>query len=152
MLDFIRLFQERKQGIKMTKEYNGEEKRSHVNAAMRILINVQEQTHTCVKKLGDDLSRNSAKTVANGVKLDTAISYNEKCDKRLTKVELWKAKHTGEGVGKAKLHDRINVKITLLCTIGMFIIAGLAFYYTSIKPTLDKNTAIVQKYQELLKN
>ena len=132
--------------------YNGEEKRSQANAALRILINVQQQTHTCVKSLTKDVSRNSALTIANGVKLDTAIEYNKECDKRLKTVELWRASHTGEGAGKSKLHDKINVKITLLCTIGAFVIAGFAFYYTSIKPTLDKNMAIVQKFQELLKN
>ena len=131
--------------------YNGEEKRSQANAALRILINVQQQTHTCVKNLTKDVSRNSALTIANGVKLDTAIEYNKECDKRLKTVELWRASHTGEGAGKAKLHDKINVKITLLCTIGAFVIAGLAFYYTSVKPILDKNVVIVQKFQDFLK-
>ncbi|KKK70889.1 hypothetical protein LCGC14_2919410, partial [marine sediment metagenome] len=50
--------------------YNGEEKRSQANAALRILINVQQQTHSCVKSLTKDVSRNSALTIANGVKLD----------------------------------------------------------------------------------
>lgn len=142
----------------MSKDYNGDEKRSQVNGAMRILINIQEQTHTCVKDLGKDVRQNTSLVIANGVKLDAAIEYNKECDKRLTGVELWKAGHTGEGVGKKKFSNSVGGKITLVCTIGAFIFAAIAFYYTSIKPTLersigayDKIAAIEQKYQELLK-
>ena len=142
----------------MTKEYNGEEKRSQVNSALRILIGVQRQTHTQVIELAKSVSRNNSLVIGNGIKLDTAIEYNKECDKRLTEVELWKAGHVGEGLGKAKLTDRIGVKITLLCTVGALIIAGSAFYFAELKPALDKSTgvynkiaAIEQKYQELLK-
>jgi len=139
--------------------YNGEEKRKHANTALRILINVQEQTHACVKSLTRDVSRNSALTIANGVKLDTAIKYNEECDKRLTGVELWKAGHVGEGKGRDKLSSSIGTKITLYSVIGTLIIAALAFYFTSVKPTMDKAVGVYEKvsvieqsYQDFLKN
>ncbi len=142
----------------MSKDYNGEEKRSQVNSALRILIGVQRQTHTQVIELAKSVSRNNSLTVGNGVKLDTAIEYNKKCDERLSDVELWKAGHVGEGLGKTKLSNRIGVKITLVCTVGALFIAAAAFYFTSVKPTLDKSVDVInkiafieQKYQELLK-
>ena len=142
----------------MTKEYNGEEKRSQVNSALRILIGVQRQTHTQVIELAKSVSRNNSLVIGNGIKLDTAIEYNKECDKRLTVVELWRAGHDGEGVGKAKLSSKIGVKITLLCLVGTLFIAAAAFYFAELKPALnksvgvyDKIAAIELKYQELLK-
>jgi hypothetical protein len=142
----------------MNNDYTGKDRRSQSNTAMRILINVQEQTHACVKSLTRDVSRNSALTISNGVKLDTSIKYNEECDKRLKTVELWKAGHEGEGKGRDKVTTSIGKKITLYSVIGTFIIAALALYFTEIKPKLDlslgvynKLTVIEQKYQELLK-
>ncbi len=125
--------------------YNGDEKRAQANSAMRILINVQQQTHSCVKSLTKDVTRNSALTVANGVKLDTSIKYNIECDKRLKTVELWRAKHEGQGEGRDKMSSRIGTKITLGCTIGVFVIATLAFYFTSVKPTMDKAVSVYEK-------
>ena len=126
-------------------EYNGDEKRSQANAALRILIDLNKQTHKCVKSLEGDLSRNSAKTVSNGVKIDGVLEFNIKCDKRMTTLELWKAGHVGEGKGRDKLSTSIGTKITLYCVIGTLVIAGLAFYYTSVKPTLEMSIGAYNK-------
>ncbi len=132
-------------------EYTGKDRRSQTNTAMRILIDG-------VKTLQTDKTRNSALTVSNGVKIDGILVFNKKCDSRMTKVELWRERHVGQGEGKEKLSDRLGAKITLYSVVGTLIIAGLAFYFAELKPKLDmslgvvnKITAIEQKYQELLK-
>ncbi len=139
--------------------YSGDEKRTQANSAMRILIDVQKQTHTQVVGLSKSVSRNNSLIVGNGVKLDNSIAYNKKCDIRLTSVELWKAGHVGEAVGKKSVFDRTGAKITLYCIVGTLIIAAAAFYLAELKPTLDKSMGIYnkisiieQKYQELVKD
>ncbi len=94
----------------MTKEYTGKCRRTHTNTAMRILIDG-------VKVLQGDMTRNSALTVANGVKIDGVLIFNKKCEGRMTKLELWRERHVGQGEGKEKLSTSIGAKITLYSVI-----------------------------------
>ncbi len=66
------------------------------NEEVKLIIELQKQTHSCVKTLQKEVMRNSAMTVANGLKIGTVLENCKPCRAQLAEIELWKATHTGE--------------------------------------------------------
>ncbi len=119
------------------------------NEEANLLIELQKRTHSCVKNLDRDVKRNTALVVANGVKLDTAIDSNKKCDTRLTKIELWKATHTGEATGKVHKASRFNTKTTLICVVGVALLTLLGFWFTTVQPALNLSADMLSQFKAI---
>ncbi len=121
----------------------------NVDSALRVLISLQEQTHSCVKELGKDVKRNTALVVANGVRLDTVINETRDNDVRLTDVELWRAKHSGVKIGKEERRSIFSSKTTLICTVVGTLLALLGMWYTLVQPALSVNAEVLTQFKAL---
>ncbi len=120
-----------------------------VNSALNVLISNQEQTHSCVKELGKDVKRNTALVVANGVRLNMVLDKSRENDTRLTDVELWKAGHSGEIIGKEKTRSRFSSKTTLICTIAGTLLALLGMWFTIVQPALNVSAEVLTQFKAL---
>lgn len=100
----------------------------------RLIIATQEK----VDSLAISVSRRNAVMAAIDVKVGIALAYKRECDDRLSYVEEWKNTHAGEESGKKK-------NIVLISTVAGLLIAGASFWYTTIKPTLDKSVGLINK-------
>ncbi len=120
-----------------------------VNSALRVLISTQEQTHSCVKELSKDVKRNTALVVANGVRLDTVIKETRENDDRITSVELWKATHSGEKIGKEERRSIFSSKTTLICTVVGTLLALLGMWLTLVQPALSMNAEVLSEFKAL---
>ncbi len=113
----------------------------------RLIVATQKK----VDNLSISVSRRNAVMAAIDVKVGVALAYKQQCEDRLAEVEDWKNTHAGEETGKKK-------NIVLLSTVAGLLIAGATFWYTTIKPTLDKSVGLINKvafieqtYQEISK-
>lgn len=114
---------------------------------------IHEDVITCIK----EVSRAQGLIKMNYnriVKIDEEV---EKCFGKVSKMEVWKAGHVGEGKGRSKMYAIFSSKTTLLCTIGTLILGACAFYYTNIKPAADVTAGLVkevasisQKFEEVV--
>ncbi len=120
-----------------------------VNSALRILITNQEQTHSCVKDLSRDVQRNTALVVANGVRLDTVINETRENDVRLTDVELWKERHSGEKTGKEERRSIFSSKTTLICTVVGTLLVLLSMWFTLVQPALNVSAEVLSTFKAL---
>ncbi len=120
-----------------------------VNSALRVLISTQEQTHSCVKELSKDVKRNTALVVANGVRLDTVIKETRENDDRITDVELWKAGHSGEKIGKEERRSIFSSKTTLICTVVGTLLALLGMWFSLVQPALSMNAEVLSEFKAL---
>ncbi len=68
------------------------EENKKYNGTVGILIELQKQTHACVKELQRDVTRNTAKTVSNGVKLDSIAANFKPYKAKVDDLEIWKCK------------------------------------------------------------
>ncbi len=124
-----------------------------------IIITLITQVRDDVTDLSKSVSRNNAKVVSNGTKLDSVIDYNKKCDERLGDIEDWKAGHTGYTAGKNKTIGIFQNKITLYCTLAGIILGIAGFWFTLISPVLTERTEVLDRlasiearYSEVLKH
>ncbi len=122
-----------------------------------LIISLQKQTRKDITDLAKSVSRTNSRVAANGVKMDSVIKYNIRCDGRLGDIEEWKASHSGYAAGKEKKAGVFNAKTTLICTIGGVIIAFAGLWFSYVQPALevsasvlDKVEATDSKYQEVL--
>ncbi len=120
-----------------------------------ILITIVTQIRNDVTDLSKSVSRNNAKVVSNGTKLDSVIDYNKKCDERLGDIEEWKAGHAGYSAGKNKSIGILHSKVTLYCTLAGILLGIAGFWFTIISPALTERTGVLDrlaaievKYQE----
>ena len=125
--------------------------KEHLQAdnAIIILLDMQKQTHSCVKELGKDVKRNTAFTVANGVKLDGVVEFEKVCDNRLKDVELWRAKHTGEAMGKTHKASRFNAKTTLVCVVAGVLLTLAGLWFTIVQPVLSINQEVLADFKAI---
>ncbi len=119
------------------------------NEETNILLELQKQTHSCVKSLQREVQRNSAMTVANGLKIGTVIENCKPCRKSVAEIELWKATHTGEATGKAHKASRFNTKTTLICVVGVALLTLLGFWFTTIQPAINVSAEMLSEFKAL---
>ncbi len=129
--------------------YDENEKRSQANSALRILIDSQKQTHSCVKSLTKEVMRNSAMTVANGVRIQTVIANCKPCKEKVAEMELWKAKHTGEASGKIHKTSKFFSNTRLICMVGGSLLALLGFWFTVVQPALDVSAEVLAQFKAI---
>lgn len=117
--------------------------------AISVLVDLQKQTHSCVKELSRDVKRNTALTVANGVKLETVIKESKDNNNRLDGVELWQAGHMGEAKGKEHRETRFTSRTTLICVIGGTLLTLLGLWFSFVQPALNANADLIQEVQKI---
>ena len=122
-----------------------------------LIISLQKQTRKDITDLAKSVSRTNSKVAANGVKLDSVLEYNKKCDGRLGELEEWKATHSGVAIGLSRKASRFNSKTALICTIGATVIAFAGLWFSVVSPALEVKAGIIEKiettdlkYQELM--
>ncbi len=113
------------------------------------LIDLQRQTHSCVKALQRDVTKNTAKTVANGVKLDGVIKNCDPCRAKMANMEIWKAIHTGEATGKVHRASRFSTKTKLICMIGGTLLALLGFWFSTIQPAINASSESLAQFKAI---
>jgi hypothetical protein len=102
------------------------------------ILDEQISIRSDIKGLIREVGKANASLTLQTLQTKQMNNYIASCEKRLTDSEIWRAKHEGNVEGKQKLFDIAGVKLTLFCTIGTFIGSIVAFYYTMIKPLIDK--------------
>ncbi len=122
-----------------------------------LIISLQKQTRKDITSLAKSVSRTNSRVAANGVKLDSVIEYNKKCDGRLGDIEEWKAGHAGFAAGRDKKVGVFNAKTTLICTVCGVIIAFAGLWFSYVQPALEVSASVLEKvettdlkYQELM--
>ncbi len=116
---------------------------------VKLIIELQKQTHSCVKSLQREVQRNSAMTVSNGLKNGTVIANCQPCRQSVSELELWKAGHTGEATGKAHKASRFDSKTTLICVIGVALLTLLGFWFTVIQPMINVNAEMLSEFKSI---
>ncbi len=116
---------------------------------INILMELQKETHSCIKDLQREIMRNSAMTVANGLKIGTAIENCIPCREKMAEIDLWKAGHIGEAAGKVHKASRFNTKTTLICTIGVTLLTLLGFWFTIVQPALNVSAEILSEFKAI---
>ncbi len=114
-----------------------------------ILMELQKETHSCVKELQREVARNSAMTVTNGLKIGTVIENCRPCRAQVANIELWKAGHTGEAAGKSHRASRFNMKTTLMCVIGGTLLTLLGFWFTVVQPMINVNAEMLSEFKSI---
>ncbi len=116
---------------------------------VKLIIELQKQTHSCVKTLQKEVMRNSAMTVANGVKIGTVIANCRPCRQSVSDLELWKAGHIGEATGKAHKASRFNTKTTLICVVGVALLTLLGFWFTTVQPAINLSADMLSEFKAI---
>ncbi len=134
-----------------------EEKDLIPDSSVSILIDLNRQTHSCVKAFQRDLSRNTAMTVANGVMINEVKKNCTPCRAQVKELELWRAGHEGEATGCERKKRWYETKTTLICTIIITLLTLFGGWFTYVRPilgmknsmttSLEKFEAIGEKYQ-----
>ncbi len=119
------------------------------NEEVKLIIELQKQTHSCVKTLQREVQRNSAMTVANGLKIGTVIENCKPCRAQVAEIELWKATHTGEATGKAHKASRFNTKTTLICVVGVALLTLLGFWFTTVQPAINLSADMLSEFKAI---
>ncbi len=119
------------------------------NGTVGIIIEMQKETHSCIKQLQRDVTRNTAKTVANGVKLDGVIAGCKPCKVSMANMEIWKATHMGEAAGKVHKASRFNTKTRVICAIAGILLALLGFWFKIVQPAIDVNAEVLTNFKAI---
>ncbi len=102
----------------------------------------------CIKEVG----KANASIKINYLRLTKIDDYVVKCDDRLADLELSKARQEGKSEGKKSRFEMLNSKTVLICTVGALLISVLAFYFTSIKPTVEVTAGLIKKVDTISQN
>lgn len=108
-----------------------------------IIIGLVEQIRDDVTDLSKSVARNNAKVLLNGVKLDNVLSYNAKCEKRLSKIEDWKAGHSGYAAGVSRGSSLFGSRVTLICTVGGFLLTLAGLWYVIVSPAINASASAI---------
>ncbi len=119
------------------------------NEEIKIFIELQKETHSCVKTLQREVMRNSAMTVANGLKIETVLEGCKPCKAKVADIELWKATHTGEAAGKVHRASRFTTKTRVICTVVGVLLALLGFWFTTVQPALNLSANVLAEFKAI---
>ncbi len=119
------------------------------NEEIKIFIELQKETHSCVKTLQREVARNSAMTVANGLKIETVIENCKPCKAKVADIEIWKALHTGEAAGKVHRALRFTAKTRVMCTVVGILLALLGFWFSVVQPALNVSAEALSEFKAI---
>lgn len=114
-----------------------------------LIISLQKQTRKDITSLAKSVSRTNSRVAANGVKLDSVIEYNKKCDGRLGDLEEWKATNVGFTAGRDKKAGVFNNKVTLTCTVLGIALGIAGFWYSIVSPALEVKAEVIERLESI---
>ncbi len=110
-----------------------------------LIISLQKQTRKDITSLSRSVSRTNSRVAANGVKLDSVIEYNKRCDGRLGDLEEWTAGHKGFAAGIDKKVSVFHGKVTIIGTVVGILLGLTGFWFGVISPALTERTGVLDR-------